>query len=52
MSKGGISVFPKGKAWKKEVDQARKSWHFDLDVLESTTDPKAAILRIGGITSV
>ena len=48
----GTAVFPKGATWQKEVDKARESWRFDLDVVESITDKKAAILIIGGIARV
>ena len=52
LAPGGHAVFPKGETWQKEVDNARKTWRFDLDVVQSETDKKAAILIIGGIARV
>ncbi|WP_438942700.1 16S rRNA (guanine(527)-N(7))-methyltransferase RsmG [Primorskyibacter marinus] len=48
----GTAIFSKGGNWQKEVDKARESWRFDLDVIQSKTDPMAAILKIGGISRV
>ena len=48
----GLGIFSKGQSWQKEVDEAREMWRFDLDVIDSMTDPKAAILKIGGISRV
>ncbi|WP_084351178.1 16S rRNA (guanine(527)-N(7))-methyltransferase RsmG [Primorskyibacter flagellatus] len=48
----GTAIFSKGEKWQKEVDKARESWRFDLDVIQSKTDPMAAILKIGGISRV
>lgn len=42
-------LFPKGATWEKELLQAQESWKFDHDSLRSETDPKAIILRIGGL---
>ena len=49
---GGVSVFPKGSSWKKEVKKAQESWRFELDVLKSKTAPDSVILKIGEIARV
>ncbi|WP_109465464.1 16S rRNA (guanine(527)-N(7))-methyltransferase RsmG [Albibacillus kandeliae] len=46
----GLAVFPKGANWKKEVDEARTEWRFDLDAITSWTEPDAAVLLIKGVT--
>ena len=48
----GECLFPKGKTWGKEVDDARKQWNFDVKPITSVTNPDAVILRIGGISVV
>lgn len=42
----GACWFMKGKTWKIEVDRARESWDFDLQVFPSVTDNQAAILKV------
>ena len=49
MSPTGVALFPKGATWKKEVDNARLRWKFDLEAIKSKTQPEAAILRISGV---
>lgn len=41
----GCTMFPKGVTWKKEVELARESWSFDLDVITSKTEPNSVILK-------
>lgn len=48
----GECIFPKGKTWGKELEQARKRWKFDFKPITSITDPQSVILRIGGISGV
>lgn len=45
----GSALFLKGKSWQQEVDDARKSWRFDLEAKPSETDPEAALLKIRNI---
>jgi len=45
----GVALFLKGKDWKNELVEAKRKWSFDCDVVESITDPKAAVLRIRNI---
>lgn len=42
-------VFPKGKNWKKEVDEAQQKWHFEMSVIQSITDAQAVVLRVTNI---
>lgn len=49
IKRSGFAIFPKGKNWKEEVRKAERSWSFDLDVIESLTDPEAAVLRLNNI---
>ena len=49
LERSGCAIFPKGKKWKEEVRAAERSWSFDLDVINSLTDPEAAILRLTNI---
>jgi 16S rRNA (guanine527-N7)-methyltransferase len=49
---GGVSVFPKGASWKKEVDNARKQWRFECEEITSLTEPEAVILKIKGVERV
>lgn len=46
----GVAVFPKGARHEEEVAAARRTWHFDLDVVGRPGG--GAILRIGGIRNV
>lgn len=48
----GQALFFKGKSWKKEVEEARRTWSFDLISHKSKTDPEAAILEIKDIQLV
>jgi 16S rRNA (guanine527-N7)-methyltransferase len=43
---GGRAILPKGARAQAEIDEARASWSFDLDVIPSRTDPAAQILMI------
>lgn len=49
---GGTALFPKGEAWKKEVEDARKQWKFDLVPVTSLTEPQAVVLKLKGIARV
>ncbi len=49
---GGVSLFPKGVTWQKELEAARSQWRLDVDVIESQTMPGAAILKIQGASRV
>lgn len=48
----GISLFPKGVTWKKELEDARQYWRFDAEPITSLTEPDAVILKIGGVARV
>lgn len=47
-----ICFFPKGVNWKKEVEDARKQWSFDLKAINSRTQSDAVILEVGSIERV
>lgn len=52
LAEGGTALFPKGVTWQKELSDARDRWRFDVEVIESNTQPEAAILKIKGATRV
>lgn len=52
MAPSGLSLFPKGASWKKEVDNARQRWRFDAEPVTSLTEAEAVILKIKGVARV
>ncbi|WP_448578028.1 16S rRNA (guanine(527)-N(7))-methyltransferase RsmG [Thermaurantiacus sp.] len=46
---GTSFVFPKGRTWAAEVEAARARFQFELQVVESMTDPEARILLATGL---
>jgi 16S rRNA (guanine527-N7)-methyltransferase len=52
LSKDGIALFSKGVQWKKEVDNARSQWRFELESTKSWTEPDAVVLKIEGVARV
>ncbi|THH34873.1 16S rRNA (guanine(527)-N(7))-methyltransferase RsmG [Aliishimia ponticola] len=46
LAKGGEALFMKGENWKSEVYVAQEEWSFDLEVVQSNTNPDAAVLKI------
>ncbi|NVK16493.1 MAG: 16S rRNA (guanine(527)-N(7))-methyltransferase RsmG [Rhodobacteraceae bacterium] len=48
----GIAVFPKGQNWKKEVDNTRQRWRFEMEAAKSLTEPEAVVLKIRGVERV
>jgi 16S rRNA (guanine527-N7)-methyltransferase len=46
---GGLGIFPKGRRWAEEVEDAAKGFRFALDARQSMTDPEARILVISGL---
>ncbi len=50
LSSNAICVFPKGKAWRKELEDAKTKWIFQHRVVTSKLDPDAAILIIKDVT--
>ncbi len=50
LSKSGIALFQKGANWKKEVEDARKSWSFNYEAIKSRTQDAAVILKIQGVS--
>lgn len=52
LSKNGLALFPKGANWQKEVAAAKESWSFQVDAVQSKTEPQAVILKIGELQRV
>ena len=52
LSPTGTALFPKGANWKKEVDNARQRWRFDVEPITSLTEPDAVVLKIEGVARV
>lgn len=52
LSPKGLTVFPKGKTAVDEINASLETWQFDLQKLDSQTDPEAVILKIRNIRRV
>lgn len=52
LQKDGTAMFPKGVTWKKELEEARRHWRFDVEPITSLTEPDAVILKIRGVARV
>lgn len=50
MGKGATCLFPKGRNFAMEIEQATERWTFTCQRIPSTTDEKAAIIQIGGLS--
>ena len=50
LSSSGIALFQKGASWKKEVEDARKTWSFDCEAVRSRTQDAAVILKVQGVS--
>ncbi|MEQ6202935.1 16S rRNA (guanine(527)-N(7))-methyltransferase RsmG [Sulfitobacter sp. HNIBRBA2951] len=48
----GVALFPKGENWEIEHEVAQKHWSYDIEVIKSTTNTKATILKITEISRV
>ncbi|OOY30213.1 16S rRNA (guanine(527)-N(7))-methyltransferase RsmG [Thioclava sp. F36-6] len=48
----GIAIFPKGARWQEELAQAKESWSFDYEAIESLSDPNSVVLKIHGAERV
>lgn len=46
---GGLYVFPKGRRWAEEVEEAERRFLFDLETRDSLTDPEAKILLVRNV---
>lgn len=42
-------LFPKGKNYSKEIEEASEHWSFDVTIIPSVTDPEGAILKLSHI---
>ncbi len=48
----GVALFQKGATFHAELDEAKKTWAFDLEVVTSKVDPTAVILKMEGFRHV
>jgi 16S rRNA (guanine527-N7)-methyltransferase len=44
-----ICLFPKGKNYAMEIEDAKKEWQFNYDIFPSVTDANAVILRVSNL---
>ena len=49
VSRETFCLFHKGKNWAKEVEDANKSWEFDLTTIPSVTDSSGMIVKLSTI---
>ncbi|EJF90976.1 16S rRNA (guanine(527)-N(7))-methyltransferase RsmG [Bartonella tamiae] len=47
--KGSNVLFPKGREYQKEIDQAKKHWEFELEIFKSKIDVQSVILKMTNI---
>ncbi|MEM6481232.1 MAG: 16S rRNA (guanine(527)-N(7))-methyltransferase RsmG [Pseudomonadota bacterium] len=52
LSTDGLALFPKGKNWRKEVEDAQSKWCFECEIDRSSTNPNSVILRVKGVILV
>ncbi|GGO33394.1 ribosomal RNA small subunit methyltransferase G [Gemmobacter aquaticus] len=52
LSSGGFAVFPKGAAYLDEVHEARNTWRFHIEEIESMTNKDARLLKLSAIEHV
>lgn len=52
MAEDGICAFLKGANAEAEIQEARKSWRFDLDQVTSVTDSRSSVLFLRGLKHV
>lgn len=52
LSDAGIALFHKGADWKKEVEDAKSDWCFDVKSHTSETHPDAVVLEIRDLSHV
>ncbi|SLN40680.1 Ribosomal RNA small subunit methyltransferase G [Roseovarius albus] len=52
LDKGGIALFPKGKNWQAELEEAESNWTFGYTTYDSQTDSGSVIMSITGIQHV
>jgi 16S rRNA (guanine527-N7)-methyltransferase len=46
---GATGLFHKGRDYRREVEESRDAWHFDLVEHASAVDPEGVILEISGL---
>lgn len=50
MDPDGTAWLMKGRSWRQEFDEAALIWRFQTEIIPSSTDPEAAILKISGVS--
>lgn len=48
----GIALLPKGRDWKREIEDSRKLWHFLYHPHTSITNPESVILEVRELSHV
>lgn len=49
LTEGGTALFPKGKSWRKELEQAQTRWCFDHRIATNKVHDGSVILSITGV---
>lgn len=49
LASGGIAIFPKGERHAIEVEEAQKTWRFDMEMAQSCTEDSARLLKLRNI---
>ncbi len=49
LKKDGVCIFPKGKSYQQEINDASKKWKFSLSVVDSKTSDEGKILIISNL---
>ena len=47
-----VFLFPKGRTWEKEVEDAQNKWKFESNLIKSCTASEAVVLKIKGVRRV
>lgn len=50
LSEKSCGLFAKGEKYKEEVENARKIWNFEIEIVPSPTNPQAAMLKIDNLS--
>ena len=52
LARDGFALFQKGRNWLTEVENARKTWQFEYEAVDSMTEEGSKILKIAQVTHV
>lgn len=50
LKKNGVCVFPKGRSFREEIENAQKKWNFQYNAVPSVTDEESVVLVIRNLT--